>query len=93
MITPQNRTMNSQPTPLTPYPPDAISPAPGITVPAPLSVLPGGACRLVPHGINTMTFFSPFVVSLSNHERSHFDRLNANGTGSEYVTVIMSQST
>ncbi len=34
MVRPQNRTMNSQPTPLTPYPPDAIIPAPGITVPA-----------------------------------------------------------
>jgi hypothetical protein len=28
-----------------------------------------------------MTFPHPFVVSLSNHERSHFDKLSANGSG------------
>ena len=30
-------------------------------------------------GTNTVTFPHPFVVSLSNLERSHFDKLSANG--------------
>ncbi len=36
---------------------------------------------LVLCGTNTMTISHPFVVSLSNHERSHFDKLSANGIG------------
>jgi hypothetical protein len=28
-----------------------------------------------------MTLFQPFVVSLSNHEHPHFDKLSANGSG------------
>jgi hypothetical protein len=30
-------------------------------------------------GTNTVTFPHPFVVSVSNLERSHFDKLSANG--------------
>ena len=37
------------------------------------------ASPLVLSGRNTVTKFSPFVVSLSNHERPHFDKLSANG--------------
>ena len=34
---------------------------------------------LVLPGTNTVTFPHPFVVSLSNLERSHVDKLSANG--------------
>ena len=36
-------------------------------------------CDEVLSGRNTVTKFSSFVVSLSNHERPHFDKLSANG--------------
>jgi len=42
----------------------------GIRNPPPTLVLPG---------TNTVTFPHPFAVSLSNLERSHFDKLSANG--------------
>jgi len=32
------------------------------------------------HDTNTMTSPYPLVVSLSNHERSHLDKLRANGS-------------
>ena len=44
MARPQNRTMDSQPTPLAPYLPDFLIPAPGLTVPAPQHRA-RGACR------------------------------------------------
>ena len=37
------------------------------------------ASPLVLPDTNTVTFPHPFVVSLSNLERSHFDKLSANG--------------
>jgi len=40
-----------------------------------------GRLVLVLPAANTVTFPHPFVVSLSNHERSHFDKLSANGRG------------
>ena len=40
--------------------------------------LGGGVSGLVLPGTNTVTFPHPFVVSLSNLERSHFDKLSAN---------------
>ncbi len=43
-------------------------------------MLPLSSARsLVLPGTNTVTFPHPFVVSLSNLERSHFDKLSANG--------------
>jgi hypothetical protein len=36
---------------------------------------------LVPCDVDPRMFSQPFMVSLSNHERSHFDKLSANGSG------------
>jgi hypothetical protein len=36
---------------------------------------------LGPAGVTTVTFSQSFVVSQSNHERPHFDKLSANGSG------------